>query len=50
MLIGEGCLLERGACFKILKNRNSDFSDAFKIKYHTYVFEKYNISNTDEDI
>ena len=24
-LIGEGHLLERGAYFKILKNRNSDF-------------------------
>ena len=28
-LVGEGRLLERGAYFKILKNRNSDFSYAF---------------------
>ena len=49
-LIEEGHLLERGAYFKNLKNRNSDFNMRFKIKYQHFVFEKYRIFNIDEHI
>ena len=45
-----GRLLERGAYFEILKNRNSDFHMHFRIKYNPSICEKYRIFNIDENI